>query len=164
MCCNPWGCKESDMTEWLNWTELNWMIRQSIALEPVKQSQSWYMLTRKSLYFSVPGSSSIQSKYVELMISKVYLRYYVWSLKDSKKISLQKDNTFTQKFKNRSHIKECVHWKALLPSLFLCIPSTALSGVGKLSVKAQVINILGLQAVWTLLQWFNSAIAVQKQP
>ena len=22
-CCNPWGCKESDMTEWLKWTELN---------------------------------------------------------------------------------------------------------------------------------------------
>ena len=21
-CCNSWGCKESDMTEWLNWTEL----------------------------------------------------------------------------------------------------------------------------------------------
>ena len=21
-CCNPWGCKESDMTEW--WTELKW--------------------------------------------------------------------------------------------------------------------------------------------
>ena len=21
-CCNWWGCKESDMTEWLNWTEL----------------------------------------------------------------------------------------------------------------------------------------------
>ena len=20
-CCNPWGCKESDVTEWLNWTE-----------------------------------------------------------------------------------------------------------------------------------------------
>ena len=20
-CCTPWGCKESDMTEWLNWTE-----------------------------------------------------------------------------------------------------------------------------------------------
>ena len=72
---------------WLsNWTKLNWMIRQSIALEPVKQSQSWYMLTRKSFYFSVSGSSSIQGKYVELMISKIYLRYYVWSLKDSKKI------------------------------------------------------------------------------
>ena len=21
-CCSPWGCKESDMTEWLKWTEL----------------------------------------------------------------------------------------------------------------------------------------------
>ena len=25
-CCNSWGCKESDMTEWLNWTELNWTL------------------------------------------------------------------------------------------------------------------------------------------
>ena len=24
VCCSPWGCKESDMTEQLNWTELNW--------------------------------------------------------------------------------------------------------------------------------------------
>ena len=24
-CYNSWGHKESDMTEWLNWTELNWM-------------------------------------------------------------------------------------------------------------------------------------------
>ena len=23
-CCGSWGCKESDTTEWLNWTELNW--------------------------------------------------------------------------------------------------------------------------------------------
>ena len=22
-CCSPWGRKESDMTEWMNWTELN---------------------------------------------------------------------------------------------------------------------------------------------
>ena len=22
VCCSPWGCKEPDMTEWLNWTEL----------------------------------------------------------------------------------------------------------------------------------------------
>ena len=25
-CCDSWGRKESDMTEWLNWTELNWTI------------------------------------------------------------------------------------------------------------------------------------------
>ena len=24
MCCDSWHRKESDMTEWLNWTELNW--------------------------------------------------------------------------------------------------------------------------------------------
>ena len=24
-CCSPSGCKESDMTEWLNWTELPWV-------------------------------------------------------------------------------------------------------------------------------------------
>ena len=24
-CCSPWGRKESDMTEWLNWTELMWL-------------------------------------------------------------------------------------------------------------------------------------------
>jgi len=24
-CCNSWGCKESDMTERLNWTELNFV-------------------------------------------------------------------------------------------------------------------------------------------
>ena len=25
VCCDSWGCKESDMTERLNWTELNWI-------------------------------------------------------------------------------------------------------------------------------------------
>ena len=24
-CCNSWGCKESDTTEQMNWTELNWV-------------------------------------------------------------------------------------------------------------------------------------------
>ena len=25
VCCNSWGHKELDTTEWLNWTELNWI-------------------------------------------------------------------------------------------------------------------------------------------
>ena len=25
-CCDSWGRKESDTTEWLNWTELNWAL------------------------------------------------------------------------------------------------------------------------------------------
>ena len=27
-CCDSWGRKESDTTEWLNWTELNWSVYQ----------------------------------------------------------------------------------------------------------------------------------------
>ena len=29
-CCNSWGRKESDTTEWLNWSELNWTKAMSI--------------------------------------------------------------------------------------------------------------------------------------
>ena len=29
-CCNSWGCKESDTTERLNWTELNWTEAEDI--------------------------------------------------------------------------------------------------------------------------------------
>ena len=32
-CCGPWGCKESDPTEWLNWTELNVRMRKSIPMQ-----------------------------------------------------------------------------------------------------------------------------------
>ena len=27
-CCSPWGRKESDMTEWMNWTDYNWSTRE----------------------------------------------------------------------------------------------------------------------------------------
>ena len=42
-CCSPWGCKESDTTEWLNWT--NWT-----ALVPREESSGFlrtYRLTWK---------------------------------------------------------------------------------------------------------------------
>ena len=31
-CCNSWGHKESDMTEWLNWTELNQYLCNGVML------------------------------------------------------------------------------------------------------------------------------------
>ena len=39
-CCSPWGCKKSDMTEWLNWTEdiillVYWKVETAILLESV---------------------------------------------------------------------------------------------------------------------------------
>ena len=32
-CCDSWGHKESDKTEWLNWTELNWFWHLVLLLE-----------------------------------------------------------------------------------------------------------------------------------
>ena len=29
-CCSPWGCKESDMTKWLNWTELELILSMGV--------------------------------------------------------------------------------------------------------------------------------------
>ena len=32
VCCSPWGCKELDTTEWLNWTELTFYVAHNISL------------------------------------------------------------------------------------------------------------------------------------
>ena len=51
--CSSWGCKESDMTEWLNWTELKTSNRELVAdprwsLENVKIYQ-WRQISSKQL-------------------------------------------------------------------------------------------------------------------
>ena len=44
-CCNSWGLKELDMTERLNWTELNWMLTQFPFLALIESNvSSFYML------------------------------------------------------------------------------------------------------------------------
>ena len=48
MCCSPWGCKESDTTEWLNWTEL-WV---GIRLKEVK------LLAWRNIAFKWPVDNS----------------------------------------------------------------------------------------------------------
>ena len=43
VCCNSWGCKESDTTERLNWNELNWR-QKAWLIETyilIKIRQSW---------------------------------------------------------------------------------------------------------------------------
>ena len=42
-CCGSWGCKESDMTEWLNWTERNihwFVVKVSLSLGNPEPSRS----------------------------------------------------------------------------------------------------------------------------
>ena len=39
VCCNSWGCKDSDITERLNWTELNWTL--TMIGTPLKDVESY---------------------------------------------------------------------------------------------------------------------------
>ena len=67
VCCDSWGRKESDITEWLNWTELNWYFKyltvfsiNSVSKNALLASQySWHLiyicqcLHRKNKNFAV---------------------------------------------------------------------------------------------------------------
>ena len=49
-CCCSWGHKESDTTEWLNWTELNWTelpVRKELRLQS-QDSYSFFFFSRRS--------------------------------------------------------------------------------------------------------------------
>ena len=37
---SPWGCKESDRTEWLNWTELNWILAAGILISVLQRKDT----------------------------------------------------------------------------------------------------------------------------
>ena len=49
-CCSPWGCKESDMTEWLNWTEpfVNLSVHQFTYQISLEQDRTAYYMTTNS--------------------------------------------------------------------------------------------------------------------
>ena len=47
MCCGSWGRKESDTTERLNWTELNWIV-----LSPVQNLNPWKMTSFFCLFLT----------------------------------------------------------------------------------------------------------------
>ena len=54
-CCNPWGRKESDMTEWLNWTE----IRLSCMLSHF--THVWLFVALWTVAFQAPLSMDFSS-------------------------------------------------------------------------------------------------------
>ena len=90
VCCSPWGCKESDMTEWLNWTELN----ASQVMLPSKSpktaervfygSTNLYSLTGKGAMKNGRGWTSLIKKW----IYKIYkdgnnaFYYVMWHYKE----------------------------------------------------------------------------------
>ena len=44
-CCSPWGQKESDMNEGLNWNELNWTFWTSRNFPKILLMEAWLVLT-----------------------------------------------------------------------------------------------------------------------
>ena len=45
MCCRPWGCKESEMTEQLNWTELrNLYAGQEVTVITEHETMHWFKI------------------------------------------------------------------------------------------------------------------------
>ena len=48
-CCSPWGCKESDMTERLNWTELNILQTTVMAPKETKTVCGWERESEKKI-------------------------------------------------------------------------------------------------------------------
>ena len=62
-CCDSWGCKDLDTTEWLNWTELNWYVplasqlarwvKNLLAMQETQELQikslSWEDLLKKDM-------------------------------------------------------------------------------------------------------------------
>ena len=53
-CCDSWGCKESDTTERLNWTELNWIVLVDLFYEElIGIISKWILLCIDSSFYWV---------------------------------------------------------------------------------------------------------------
>ena len=109
-CCGSWGCKESDTTEQLNWTELNW---KSIELE-IQREISWIPNTNIDMVKSNRPLFSF-SKAIWFLLPLAHLGYGVF-LKTS----------FLSLFACIKHKNDCLPWVHLT----LCsTPSTELLSI-----------------------------------
>ena len=73
VCCSPWGHKESDMTEWLTWTELNWSSHTDIKSKDNKNS---------SLYWELLStfSNNYQIYHTTVLTIAIVLNLHPWYL------------------------------------------------------------------------------------
>ena len=63
-CCNSWGCKELDTTEWLNWTELmltTWtmVLTKEDSNMILPQSTPWLLFSSESTFLDLSFSYSL---------------------------------------------------------------------------------------------------------
>ena len=61
VCCSPWGCKESDMTEWLNWTK-SALTRKFISLIASIGKERNFQINDVCFYLNKPEKRQIKSQ------------------------------------------------------------------------------------------------------
>ena len=69
VCCDSWGCKESDMAEWLNWTELPMQYQNQI--DYILCSQRW----RSSIQPAKPRLGADCGSVHDLLVAKFRLKF-----------------------------------------------------------------------------------------
>ena len=62
-CCDSWGHKESDTTEWLNWTELNWTITKHFLIGLWRATKSECYMTTSNDQLSGWTEKKLQSTF-----------------------------------------------------------------------------------------------------
>ena len=61
-CCSPWACKESDLTEWLNWTEQSRTLGRTFETSGLTTLYFWRGKKSKKQFFPYPGSQTQVTK------------------------------------------------------------------------------------------------------
>ena len=83
VCCDSWGCKESDTTEWLNWTELRWWTgctpeKKKLGLTGhllLDGHSMWPWWPSKSISFCFISAFPISHKFLLINSSLEWYRY-----------------------------------------------------------------------------------------
>ena len=81
-CCDSWGRKESDTTEWMNWTELNWNSWEHVSDYRVKKNMLYHLKPVMHLTLREPDLFILIcivlfiGTYKDYSIWKVYLYFF----------------------------------------------------------------------------------------
>ena len=84
-CCDSWGGKELDTTEWLNWTELNWSIYVRCSLNDASQYNHGFLSLFIILIicFFLRHTFSIKGNLDKICINCSYILLLMYSLSSS---------------------------------------------------------------------------------
>ena len=114
-CCNSWSHKESDMIEWLNWTELNWrclihvlLLHNTSCLSPQVPIRNLHLCSHKD-YVLFDGV-----RHSNLLLSLEHEWNFVWQLALSLGYFI-----FFHRILSRCHKIISRSWKSALKDIFL---------------------------------------------